>query len=230
MSRYFDTLKKMSDTSVPAAVEDEDLSSRVRGESRESDSSRAKEPPLSLGEREDQTVAVLLDTLRALAERRSRTFVVADVGGRTAARGVVEALDESARRRALSVSIVDLSRASGVDSVRRGLEIKDLATRGTDATLSDVVKAWNRRLGPDTDLALIIGPSLATGVDAALLARAAGGLVLVAESGVTRREALEAAVERAREVECHLAGIIMTGRASWLPEWLRTLVPSHASG
>jgi Mrp family chromosome partitioning ATPase len=54
-----------------------------------------------------------------------------------------------------------------------------------------------------------------------LLARACDGLVIVAQSEVTHREALQLAAERARVVGCRTLGVVMHATKAPIPRWMR---------
>ena len=76
-----------------------------------------------------------------------------------------------------------------------------------------------------TDLR-VVEETGSTNADAAEAARAgaAEGLVIVAESEVTERAALQVAAERARIAGCNTLGVVMHGTKDRLPGWLRRLV------
>jgi hypothetical protein len=84
--------------------------------------------------------------------------------------------------------------------------------------------AWVERTAPGSDLVILTGPPLATSIDAALLACACDGLVIVAESEVTERAALQVAAERARIAGCKTLGVVMYGAKDRVPGWLRRLM------
>jgi hypothetical protein len=94
-----------------------------------------------------------------------------------------------------------------------------------DAGLSaESFTTWIDRVAPASDLVIMTGPPLATSIDAALLACACDGLVIVAESEVTERAALQVAAERARIAGCKTLGVVMHGSKDRLPGWLRRLM------
>jgi hypothetical protein len=94
-----------------------------------------------------------------------------------------------------------------------------------DAGLTpDALGAWIDRVAPHSDLVIVTGPPLATSIDAALLACACDGLVIVAESEVTERAALQVAAERARIAGCKTLGVVMHGAKDRMPGWLRRLM------
>ncbi len=77
-------------------------------------------------------------------------------------------------------------------------------------------------------LTIIQAPPLLHSVDAALVARACNGLVLVVEPLHTAREMLRTAVERARTADCRILGLAISGAREWLPRWLRRLFAGQA--
>jgi Mrp family chromosome partitioning ATPase len=109
--------------------------------------------------------------------------------------------------------------ASNPDTTIPGLSI-DLDTGLT----TDQLHAWVGRAAPGVDLVVLIGPPLAASIDAALLASACDGLVIVAESEKTERAALQTAAERARATGCRTLGVVMHGTKEQLPGWMRRLM------
>jgi Mrp family chromosome partitioning ATPase len=88
---------------------------------------------------------------------------------------------------------------------------------------SEVVKQWLMEAHARHEMVIIEAPALGVSVDAAMIARACDGLVLVVESQTTPREALRDAIERADTVGCQILGIVMEGRPEYRPPWLRKL-------
>jgi Mrp family chromosome partitioning ATPase len=89
---------------------------------------------------------------------------------------------------------------------------------------SDAVKQWLKQAHAAHQMVVIEAPPLGISVDAAMVARACDGLVLVVEAHTTPRDALRDAIERADTVGCQVLGIVMEGRPEWRPPWLRKLV------
>jgi Mrp family chromosome partitioning ATPase len=87
----------------------------------------------------------------------------------------------------------------------------------------DAVKHWLMEAHNHHEMVIIEAPPLGISVDAAMVARACDGLVLVVEAQTTPREALRDAIERADTVGCQILGIVMEGRPEWRPPWLRKL-------
>jgi len=88
------------------------------------------------------------------------------------------------------------------------------------------LNAWIERVAPDAQLVIVAGPPLANSIDTALLACASDGLVIVAESEVTDRNALQLAAERARIAGCRTLGVVMHGTQERMPVWMRRLMGS----
>jgi hypothetical protein len=91
------------------------------------------------------------------------------------------------------------------------------------------IERWFEEGSGGVDFILVEAPPLDTTADAALLARACDGLVLVVESGVTSRESLLRAVRIAEASGCRLLGLVMSEPRQGLPDWVRRLV-SGTSG
>ncbi|MFQ5667102.1 MAG: hypothetical protein ACE5I7_11800 [Candidatus Binatia bacterium] len=96
----------------------------------------------------------------------------------------------------------------------------DLGVPAAQVELTDWLEGATRT----ADVTIIEAPSLSESVDAALLARACSGLVIVAQTAVTRRDTLELAAERARQVGCRTFGVVMYGSEKRVPAWVRHLL------
>ena len=66
-------------------------------------------------------------------------------------------------------------------------------------------------LAQQVDVVLIDGPPVLPVADAAVLAQAVDGVLLVVNAGETRREAARHAVERLRQVGADLVGVVLNG-------------------
>jgi Mrp family chromosome partitioning ATPase len=182
-------------------------------------------------------VAALFENLRVLATRRAtRTVVFAGASVGTGVDLVATALASHAARSGSRVFVAELAgrggrsllapfaTASNPDANVPGLAV-DL-----DAGLSaDQLHAWIGRAAPSVDLVVLIGPPLASSIDAALLAGACDGLVIVAESEKTERVALQTAAERARATGCRTLGVVMHGTKDQLPRWMRRLMGTEGA-
>lgn len=78
---------------------------------------------------------------------------------------------------------------------------------------------WRGRTARFADMVLVAGPALDRSVDAALVASAFEGIVLLAHRGVTPRAAIDDAARRCRGVEANLYGVAFIDGA--VPSWLR---------
>lgn len=140
---------------------------------------------------------------------------------------LADALANQAERGGLRTFLATLTRTpSGSVIAPAGRDITDV-TLPVDldvGTSTESIDGWAQQLSPGSDLIVITGPPLATSIDAALLACASDGLVIVAESEVTERAALQTAAERARAAGCKTLGVVMYGSKDRLPGWLRRLV------
>jgi len=83
--------------------------------------------------------------------------------------------------------------------------------------------AWLRDACQSSDLVLIEGPPLGRAVVSATLASGITGLVLVARAGVTSKNDLSLANERARSADARVLGVVLRRRRLHLPAWLRLL-------
>jgi Mrp family chromosome partitioning ATPase len=174
--------------------------------------------------------ANLLDSLRAIVhDRAAPAVVIAGASGGGAVARVVKGLAAQARRTGLRLLIAELVRNAGRPALR------PLASNGAAAGLDPLegalpgVQSWLDRCGAGHDLVIVEGPPLDGSVEAALLAKACDGLLLVVESGVTPSESLAKSVELAGAAGCRLLGVVMTGARSWLPPWIRRLFPGPAA-
>jgi hypothetical protein len=87
---------------------------------------------------------------------------------------------------------------------------------------------WFERFG--ADFVVVEAPPLDTVADAALLARACDGLVLVVESAATSRAALRRAVRLAEVSGCRLIGLVVRESGRPLPGWFRRLLRGTSRG
>jgi len=194
--------------------------------------------------------ANLLDSLRAIVHDRAVPAVViagASPGG--AVPRVVKGLAAQARRTGLRLLVAELGRNAGRPALRPLGEVGIAGPLGPHSTGLDPrdpldaldplgpldngslpgVQRWLDRAGAGHDLVIVEGPPLDGSVEAALLAKACDGLLLVVESGVTPSESLAKSVELAGAAGCRLLGVVMTGARSWLPPWIRRLFPGPAA-
>ncbi len=157
-------------------------------------------------------VAGLLERLRAAgAAAAGRIVVIAPVDDGVCVRPVIDALAQRARELAMQIAVADLTRIGGRPMLsehdggsRRPLDLDD-------GTIAPALAAWLERCDTPA-MVLVDAPPLVDSADAALLARACTGLVLVAATGVTARAALRAAVDRANAAGCPMLGVVLTLR------------------
>ncbi|MEO6029954.1 MAG: hypothetical protein ABIR79_24065 [Candidatus Binatia bacterium] len=171
--------------------------------------------------------AALLDDVWTLTTtHETRVVVFASASTSDADALVVEGLVQEADRRGLSTLRVALVRG-GVLVQHAG---EGALTIAPDRLSSIDLHAWVHRVAPGTELVIITAPSLATSLDAALLAGVCDGLVIVAESGVTASGALEVAAERARITGCRILGVVMRTARRRLPDWISRLMRTERAG
>jgi len=89
---------------------------------------------------------------------------------------------------------------------------------------------WFEHPGGSVDFILVEAPPLDGAADAALLARACDGLVLVVESAVTPRDSLRRAIRIAEASGCRVLGLVVSEPRHTLPNWLRRLVSGTSPG
>ena len=202
------------------------------------------DPTLLPPAREQVAHASLLESLRALdTHLETPTVVVAGIDTADAPRPVIAGLIIQAHLRGLKLSLGKLvpgkgfrllrkrvprttpgddTRAPGVDA-----SAEDLALQIIGAPPTNVLEDWYDKAAGNADLLLIEAPPLIESVDAALLARASDGLVLVVEPTKTRQADFETAVERARAANCPPIGLVMSHHREWLPRPILKILPTY---
>jgi hypothetical protein len=174
--------------------------------------------------------ATLFDNLRAAnGGQPLRCLVFAGVSASEPAQAVTAGLAAHVEGRGLDVLRAELTEAAGRALIRRhrqelsdgGEPVHlDLQARDWDSDFS----AWLRARVGSPDLVLIEGRPLVQSIDAALLACACDGLVLVAQTEATQRDALQTATQRARAAGCRTLGLVMYGTVDRMPRWLRRVI------
>jgi len=174
-------------------------------------------------------IASLLDNIRLLATGRSvRSVVFAGASTAEAVDTLAADLAYHANTNGMKAIVAALTAhggrsfvtpVTGFDGDGTPLEV-ELDTKLSTAALHD----WLGRNASHGELLVICAPPLATSIDGALLACACDGLVIVAESEVTERAALQTAAERARITGCRTLGVVMYGIKDRVPGWVRRLV------
>ncbi len=174
--------------------------------------------------------AALFDSLRALDLGGMPRVVFAAASPSACTSDVVEGLAAHASQLGLQVLVADLVQGAGGPLLRArhggdgladgdGEIALDLRGRSRMRTVSD----WLQRAAPEADLVLIEAPPLSQSIDAPLLACACDGLVIVAHTEITTRQAMRTAAERSRSVGCRGLGVVMHGTRDHMPAWLRHL-------
>ena len=188
--------------------------------------------------------AALLESLRGLdTDLVVPTVVIAGVDSADVPRPVIAGLVIQAHQRGLRLALGKLvpgkgfrhlrkrvprqvpgddTRAPGIDS-----QAEDLALQIVGAPDETVLRQWYARAAETADLLVIEAPPLLTSSDAALLARACDGLVLVIETLGTKQDAFETAVERARAAGSPPLGVVMNRHREWLPRILGKILPGY---
>ena len=174
----------------------------------------------------------LFDSIRALGEKSPlRTLVFAGASSAESVRAVTVGLAAHIESLGLRVLLAELADIDGRPILRsRAPETvlhpgsgdpipPDLGGKAAPTELTD----WLEGAGNIADFVLIEGRPLAESIDSALLARACDGLVIVAQSEATLREALRMAAERAQKVGCRTLGLVVRSRQHPRPQWLRRL-------
>jgi Mrp family chromosome partitioning ATPase len=175
----------------------------------------------------------LFDNIRVLENTgTARVLVFAGVTDEEPLRDVTAGLAAYVAQLGIEVLVAELADWHGRPILRRRT-VASVEPVGTgDSMPLDLgapaaqveIKDWLEGAGRIADLVLIEGRPLSASVDAALLARACGGLVIVAQSELTYRDTLHAAAERAREAGCRTLGVVMYGAHRRVPGWLNRLV------
>ncbi len=181
-------------------------------------------------------IATLLENIRLISNgRESRMVVFCGASTAEAVSVLATALATHAERSGMRTFVAMLNRTSAGAAVVpfHGASDTALAVDLDGGSSLQTLGPWVEQLAPGSDLVIFTGPPLATSIDAALLACACDGLVIVAESEVTERTALQVAAERARIAGCKTLGVVMHGTKDRTPGWLRRLMgersESHAS-
>jgi hypothetical protein len=178
--------------------------------------------------------AMLLDNLRALSSDAAIPKVVlAGVSGREHLGEITHGLLTEAEGRGFQLLLAEL--AAGTDHrilrchpEHPGSHVSATTPAPLEVTGNPppaITRRWLEETATGHDFLLIEAPPLQSSVEAALLARYCDGLVILAETDVTGRLELKAAVERARAAGCTILGLVMIGVPTSQPYWLRKLLP-----
>ncbi len=192
--------------------------------------SRRPRPELALA---TSGIPTLLENLRMLANGRStRTIVFAGASVGDGAQQVAIGLAEHASRNGSQPFVAELAGTaaqSRLVPITNALEGPASSPRilaiDLDAGVQpEHIYGWIAEAAPRAELVILMGPPLATSIDSALLARGCDGLVIVAESEVTERAALQVAADRARVAGCRTLGVVMHGTKEHVPSWIHRLI------
>lgn len=175
----------------------------------------------------DSAYGRLLDSLRAVDTRYSAPGVVlASTSSRRSVRAVIDGLANQARITGVRLAVAELV----FSDAERVLRTRDDSSTSLPTTSSleltgsgsdQILQDWFERATAGVDLLVIEGPPLGRSVDAALMARAGDGLVIVAEPQATSMEEFETAIERAKASGCFVLGMVLNRHTHWLPRFLR---------
>lgn len=176
--------------------------------------------------------AELFDRIQMFAQGRERCVVVLAPASHCESIGrVMSAMAAHAEQRNERAFFAELrGRADACTLVPRAGQrggrdsATSLAIDPADPTTSGLLSSWLDTHAPGDRLVLLEAPPLANGLDAALLARACDGLIVVAEAEVTERDALHLAGERVRASGCNTLGIAMVGSSDPMPGWLARIL------
>jgi Mrp family chromosome partitioning ATPase len=250
MSDYFRVLKRLERERAERHAPAQDLPERAT-ETRSRAATRASvaatitplvAPPVALRPASpvveiSRGIAALLDNIRALASGQpTRVLVFAGAAVAEPSTAVARGLAHHAERNGMQVLLGDLRRLDGYATLVPSPGARTRAphlvggagewlTVDLDGgTAPSDLERWLERTAPSADLVVLTGPPLSESIDAALLARACDGLVIVAESEVTDRRALQVAAERARVAGCRTLGVVLHGERDRMPVWLHRLM------
>lgn len=174
----------------------------------------------------------LFDNIRVLADAPTPTLVFVGASGVEPVRMVTTGLAAHIERLGLEVLLAEIKDWNGRPILRRRADDSidssgagdpshlDLGAPAAQVHLTD----WLDGAARVADVVIIEARPLTESIDAALLARACAGLVIVAENEVTHRDALQATAERARDAGCRTLGVVMCGTKSRLPGWIQRLL------
>ena len=242
MSKYFKTLERLRadpSASTPQSLQRAEGLERLPASPLHTVSDTALQTASVQGETSD-----LLDGLRLVPPSESgRCVVMAGVSSDQAARSVLHGLEQQAEQVPVNLVTGELQHSQGsrklaLRSVPAGAGLHtevgpwSVSHEGAlpidldSATLAEDLMKQIQGLGANADLALLLGPPLSRSVDAALLARATSGLVLVAEPLVTERSDLFLALNRAQSSGCSVLGTVSVGTRHSLPAWIQKLFAS----
>jgi hypothetical protein len=180
--------------------------------------------------------ANLFDNLRVLGNGVPLgAIVIAGASDLESSRRVADGLANEVIRNRMTAAIAELSRAQTRPTLRLRMTSSNAAAADASTATrvqldlrsgplpSDLIE-WLKEVRARHDVVIVEAPPLGLSVDAAVVARACDGLVLVVEPRATASSALLASVERAEAVGCRILGIVSQGANEKLPNWLRQIL------
>ena len=243
MSEYFRVLKRIENDRGGQTAARRDLVEVRRGTRRAltvleapGTEPRTAVPVADMSPAAEAAFAVLFDNLRALTrERSTRSFVFAPASPAESVRAVTTGLIAHAERLGLNAALAELTDSKTRSLLRLRPEQRresgesddppplDLSVHADLAEVSD----WLEVVARESALIVIEGQPLTQAIDSALLARACDGLVIVAETQVTARQALRVAADKARVAGCRTLGVVLYGTNDRMPGWIKRLTQEH---
>jgi PHD/YefM family antitoxin component YafN of YafNO toxin-antitoxin module len=180
--------------------------------------------------------ATLFDNLRVLGNGVPLgAIVIAGASDFESSRRVADGLANEVIRNRLTAAIAELSRAQSQPTLRMRMTSSPVAAAEPSTSgriqldlrsgpIPPSLDTWLSDARARHDVVVIEAPPLGLSVDAAVVARACDGLILVVEPRATASSSLLASVERAEAVGCRILGIVTQGKSEKLPAWIRQLI------
>jgi hypothetical protein len=238
MSEYFRVLKRIEGDQPDIEVQPASAAGAARpGDQPLSPPAPPQPAPIAASLTADARVAFvrLFDNIRTLANGNAvRTLVFAGASAGEPVRAVIAGLSAHVKERGLTVLTAELGHWSGRTILRsHSLDAADSKERGAAPTPLELgpparsvdAADWVQEAERVADLVLIEGLPLEQSIDSALLARTCDGLVIVATTGITARDALAVAAQRAQTVGCRAFGLVLHSSRDRAPRWLQRFVP-----
>jgi len=227
MSEYIRVLERLQQAqhgAPPAASTVTPLAPQERAPS-----ARTSAPTAETAADDDEAYRRLYDQIRlATIAAPKRAVVFVGASGQEPVAVVTSGLARYIERLGVRVTLAELALRDGrpILRLRREAPLESLSDLGlafegdlmpldlsSAAALTDL-QQWLAAASRTADVVIIEGRPLDASVDAALLARACDGLILVAQPGVTTRETLRAASEHAAASGCRSLGLVLYGTAN----------------
>lgn len=253
MSKYFQALNRISQQSnppqqaEPKQARDQKTDAVQKTQPRDTllHVSPFAEIPLAKRQR---AYSELLDSLRSLPDGAYGVpcMVMAGVSRRISATNVMTELRHQSQEQGLRLLSLEVitdgsqrylreafsdgveERADSYSTALSDRESRDPREQRSRSAGSQL-EQWLQEVDEHFDLLVIQAPPLTESVEAAIVARETDGLILVVENLVDSHADLEAAVEKARDANCNLFGVVLLGAREWLPKWLRRLFKGRST-